>query len=186
MGEYELDDWDWLIGINLMGVVNGCHFAVPHLKRQRSGHLINIASAAAFIPVPNMAAYCAAKAGVKMISEVLYNELFDDKVLVSVAMPEFFRTNLHVSMRGPLSNEARFLVKKARYTAEEVATAILEGAGEGRLHIVFGREAAILWRWLRWLPMRTMAKIRTVRKQREEVVRARVAKMLAEEQKRGE
>jgi NADP-dependent 3-hydroxy acid dehydrogenase YdfG len=184
MGEYALEDWDWLLGINLMGVVNGCHFAVPHMKRQQGGHLINIASAAAFVPVPGMAAYCAAKAGVKMVSEVLFNELHDDNVRVSVAMPEFFRTNLHERTRGPLADEARFLITQSPYTAEEVAIAILEGAAAGHLHIVFGREAHLLWRWLRWLPMRTMAKIRTVRKQREEKLRRRVARMVLEEQQR--
>lgn len=184
MGEYALEDWDWLLGINLMGVVHGCHFAVPHLRRQPRSHLINIASAAAFVPVPGMAAYCAAKAAVKMVSEVLHNELHDDHVGVSVAMPEFFRTNLHERMRGSLAAEARLLITKSPYSAGEVARAILEGAAAGQLHIVFGREAHILWRWLRWLPMRTMAKIRVVRKQREEKLRRHIARMLQEEQQR--
>ena len=62
--DYSLENWRWMIGINFMGVVNGCHFFVPIMKQQRSGHILNISSAAAFSTSPKMAPYSATKAAV--------------------------------------------------------------------------------------------------------------------------
>lgn len=160
MGEYSLEDWDWLMGINLMGVVNGCHFAVPHLRRQASGHIINIASAAAFTPVPRMTAYCTAKAGVKMLSEVLFTELEEVDVGVTVAMPEFFQTNLHERTRGQTVSEAKWMITRSRYTADEVALCVLDAAAAGKLHVVFGKEAKAVSRLMRWWPLWTMRRVR--------------------------
>ncbi|MBI3119828.1 MAG: SDR family NAD(P)-dependent oxidoreductase, partial [Candidatus Hydrogenedentes bacterium] len=112
VGDYLLDDWEWLLNINLMGVVNGCHYFVPYMKEQRFGHVLNVASAAALAPVSRMAAYCTAKAGVRMLSEVLYNELYDYGVGVSVLMPECFRTNLHERTRGQVAETGKWLLEK--------------------------------------------------------------------------
>jgi len=150
MEDCPLEDWQWLLEINLMGVVNGCHFFVPRFKEQRSGHILNVASMAAIVPVPRMAAYCTAKAGVKMLSEVLHNELIDHDVGVSVLMPDFFRTNIHESVRGGDAMQARLLVNGARYSAEEVAKAALAAVARGELHIPFGRRTRLYW-WLQRL-----------------------------------
>lgn len=160
MGEFTLEDWDWLMGINFMGVVNGCHYFAPVLQTQRSGHIINTASAAAIIPVPGMAAYCSAKAAVKMLSEVLSNEMHPFGARVSVVMPQFFRTNLYERTRGSGSSDARRLIERARYSAEDVARVVLRDAGRGRLHILFPFHTRIYW-WLgRFFPAVTMGIIR--------------------------
>lgn len=160
MGEYSLEDWDWLMGINLTGVINGCHYATRQMRIQGGGHIINIASAAALIPLPRMAAYCAAKAGVKMLSEVLFSELEPLGVGVTVAMPEFFRTNLHERTRGQTISEAKWMITRSKYTAAEVAQTVLEGAANDKLHVVFGKEANIVARLMRWFPIWTMRKVR--------------------------
>jgi len=160
VGEFALEDWDWLIGINLMGVVNGCHFFRPILERQGGGHIINTASAAAFVPVPTMGAYCAAKGGVKILSEVLCNELYGSGVRVSVVMPEFFRTALHERARGPGVERARHVLNRAPYTPEQVAVRVLDRAGRGDLHIVFGARASFFWPIVRCFPGFSMWLIR--------------------------
>ena len=66
-----LEDWDWLRGINLDGVAHGCHAFGPAMVERGSGHVVNIASGAAYIPNRNMAAYCASKAAVVMFSQCL-------------------------------------------------------------------------------------------------------------------
>jgi len=175
VGDYSLEDWEWLIGINLMGVVHGCHYFVPHLKTQGHGHVINVASAAGFVPVPRMAAYCSAKAGVKSLSEVLHGELYEHGVGVSVAMPEFFQTNIHERTRGPETHQAQFMVTNSPYTAEEVARFILDGAAKGRLHLVFGKEANILWRLVRYVPNTALRMIRRRTAQRRERAEAALA-----------
>lgn len=147
MGEYTLEDWDWLIQINLMGVVNGCHFFTPILKAQRSGHIVNTASAAALFPVPNMTAYCCAKTAVKMLSEITHNELIDFGVKVSVVMPEFFQTNLWENTRGDNAKEAKALITKSKYTATDVANHTLACVAAGDLWITFPRFVRVIW-WL--------------------------------------
>ena len=150
MGEYTLEDWDWLIQINLMGVVNGCHYFTPILKEQRSGHIINTASAAALFPVPRMSAYCCAKTAVKMLSEILSNELHDHGVGVTVLMPEFFQTNLWENTRGENAKEAKALITKSKYTADDVAAYTLEAVAAGDLWVTFPKLVRRLW-WIKRL-----------------------------------
>jgi len=160
MGEYTLEDWDWLLGINLMGVVHGCHFFTPQFKTQQAGHIINIASAAALAPAPSMAAYCASKAAVKILSEVLHNELHGHHVDVMVVMPEFFNTPLHERARGPEKGRARFLIEKSRTGADEVAEKSLEAAGRRVLHFVYPPRVNVAWWLLRAAPAWSMPLIR--------------------------
>lgn len=166
VGEYALEDWDWLFRVNVMGVVNGCHFFAPILKRQGAGHVLNVASAAALVPVPRMAAYCSAKAAVRMLSEVLHNELHEHGVGVSVLMPEFFRTNLHERTRGSEHERARRLITEAPFSAEQVARYALEGAGEGRLHLAFPKRVELVWWLLRQAPAKALALVRAEERRR--------------------
>src|SRR5690606_26329534 len=84
-----------LLSINLHGVIYGCHTFVPWLKENPHGaHLINTASLAAFLAVPEMGAYNVAKAGVLARSETLYAELRPHGVGVTVLCPGFFQTGL--------------------------------------------------------------------------------------------
>lgn len=160
LGEFTLDDWDWLMGINFMGVVNGCHFFAPAFKAQRSGHVINVASAAAIVPVPGMSAYCSAKAAVKMLTEVLHNEWAPHNIDLSVVKPQFFRTNLHERTRGPELESARRLITRARHSADDVAAVVLREAGRRSLHILFPRHTRLVW-WIgRAAPAPFMALIR--------------------------
>lgn len=128
--ETTMDDWRWIVEINLLGVVRGCRAFAPILKRQRSGHLVNTASMAGLINPPSMAAYNVTKAGVVSLSETLRYELAPHDVNVSVVCPAFFRTNLLDSFRG--SNEdvnrtTRRLVGKAKLSAEEIAALVHRG-----------------------------------------------------------
>ena len=68
--ELSLEDWDWQIAVNLMGVVKGCKAFLPLLERSK-GRIINIASMAALMQGPGMSNYNVAKAGVVALSESL-------------------------------------------------------------------------------------------------------------------
>ena len=70
-----LDDWQWIVDINLLGVVDGCRTFVPMFKQRRHGHIVNIASMAGLVHPPGMASYNAVKAGVVALSETLLHEL---------------------------------------------------------------------------------------------------------------
>ena len=95
IGETDIDDWNWVLGINLWGPIHGCHVFAPILREagQPAG-IINVASAAAFGAAPGMAAYNVSKAGVLSLSETLAAELSGTGVNVTVLCPTFVKTNI--------------------------------------------------------------------------------------------
>lgn len=88
-------DWERQLSVNLMGVVHGCRvFGKQMAERGRGGHIVNIASAAAFTPTPVMAPYSVSKAGVKMLTECLRLELGPKGIGVSAVCPGVINTNI--------------------------------------------------------------------------------------------
>jgi len=159
------EDWRWAVEINLLGVVNGCRAAVPLMRRQRSGAILNIASSAGFAAAPQMGAYNASKAGVIALTETLAAELDGSGVQVSVAMPGFFRTGLLETMRAPAEESAmaRRLMAGSAYDAADAARAILAATSQGRLYIVWPKEYVWLWRIKRFFPMRFLRHVQRMR-----------------------
>jgi NAD(P)-dependent dehydrogenase (short-subunit alcohol dehydrogenase family) len=125
-----LDEWEWITEINLFGVVRGCRTFVPMLKRQRSGHLVNVASLAGLVHPAGMASYNAVKAAVVALTETLGHELSPYDVHASVVCPSYFRTNLMASLRGAdeaLGSIVTQLVETSPFTADDIAAAVLAG-----------------------------------------------------------
>lgn len=91
-----MSSWDWVIGINLYGVIHGIRAFLPIMQDQGEGHIVNTASMAGLIALPGAAAYNATKTAVVAISEGLFLELkgTGSPVGVSVLCPGFVRTNL--------------------------------------------------------------------------------------------
>jgi NAD(P)-dependent dehydrogenase (short-subunit alcohol dehydrogenase family) len=130
-----MDEWQWIIDINLLGVVRGCRTFVPMFKRQRSGHIVNVASVAGLVHGPGMSAYNAVKAGVVAVSETLSHELAPYDVAVSAVCPAFFRTNLAASMRGSdagMRASATKLINGSRTSADQVAARVIAGIDRQR------------------------------------------------------
>ena len=148
VGEVSLDDWHFEIAVNLLGVVYGCHFAVPHMKKQKSGFILNVASAAGLLSAPMMGPYNVTKAGVIALSETLRTELEEDGVAVTVLCPTFFRTNIHKSQRSPekLKQSSAKLVEGAKWSAEEVARVALRGLERGSLYVIPQTDGKLMWR----------------------------------------
>jgi NAD(P)-dependent dehydrogenase (short-subunit alcohol dehydrogenase family) len=97
-----LDDWQWMLGVNLWGVIHGIHAFLPHLiANPDGGHVVNTASMAVFNPLPGLGAYTAAKMGVQGLSEVLALELAAEhpNVHVSILPPGPVHTNIARSLR---------------------------------------------------------------------------------------
>lgn len=166
--EVSPEDWRWILDINVMGVVHGSRAAVPHLQRNGTGMLINIASAAAFASAPGMISYNATKAAVVSISETLVNELRSAGIQVSVAMPTFFQSSLLETFRGPeyARTFAHKALRKSKYSAEDIARDLLKEAADGRVYIVLPRAARTLWRLKRWMPLRFLDKVSELAQQR--------------------
>jgi NAD(P)-dependent dehydrogenase (short-subunit alcohol dehydrogenase family) len=155
VGEIPLADWSWIVGVNLWGVVHGCHEFVPRFRRQGHGHVLNVASAAGLLSLPQMAPYNATKAAVVALSETLHGELAGSNVGVTVLCPTFFRTNIVASARGASTHErqlAEWMMARSKYTADDVARLALEGADRGQLYVVPHADGRWLWRLQRASP----------------------------------
>jgi short-subunit dehydrogenase len=152
--DYPLEHWKWMVGINQMGVIYGCHFFVPVMKQQHSGHIINISSAAAFSSAGTMSPYNVTKAAVLSLSETLHGELHQDNINLSVVMPTFFRTNIMQHSKGLQEQKqiARYLLATSGLEADEVARQILNKAGAGKFYIVLPVRSKILYRFKRFFP----------------------------------
>jgi NAD(P)-dependent dehydrogenase (short-subunit alcohol dehydrogenase family) len=155
VGETPLEDWRWIVGINLMGVVYGCHHFVPRFKAQKSGAIINVASAAGLVSAPNMAPYNATKAGVVAMSEALSAELYGTGATVTVLCPTFFTTNIGKNARNmtPKTQAAlEKLMARGSLQADGVARFALARADAGELYAVPHRDGRMLWRLKRASP----------------------------------
>jgi len=95
-------DWDFGLGVNLGGVVNGLQTFLPRIRAHgEGGHIINTASLAALVPMPaQFVIYQAAKAAVLTLSEAIRTELAQEKIGVSVLCPGPVRTNIHEFTRN--------------------------------------------------------------------------------------
>lgn len=160
----EIDQWQWIIDINLLGVVRGCRTFTPMFKAQRSGHIINTASAAGLIHPPRMSEYNAVKAGVVALSETLFHEFKPFDVRVSVICPTFFKTNLTDSLRGKdeqAQKSAAKLIDRATTSADDIAAVVVGGVEKNR-HIILtdrnGRIAYAAKRFARPVYYRIMGK----------------------------
>ena len=100
--ELPLRDFEWVLGVNLWGVIHGLHVFLPHLRLQDEGHIVNTASVSALYHLPNMAPYNASKAAVLALSETLRFELDAEgsHVGVSVLCPSWVRTNISTAFRN--------------------------------------------------------------------------------------
>jgi NAD(P)-dependent dehydrogenase (short-subunit alcohol dehydrogenase family) len=134
-----LDEWAWIFDINLFGMVRGTRAFVPVMKAQGSGRIVNIASLAGLVHPPGMGSYNAVKAAVVAFSETTAHELAPYGVGCSVVCPSYFRTNLMESMRGgdtDLAAHMVHLVEKSPITADDIASAVLDGIDRGEELII--------------------------------------------------
>jgi short-subunit dehydrogenase len=154
--EYSLDNWEWMIGINQMGVIYGCHFFIPAMKQQRSGHIFNTSSLAAITCPPQMGAYSMTKAAVVSISETLYIELMDFNIKVSCIQPAFFKTNVAQHAKGgkKIIKAISILVDKSGIEAHEVAQEILSRGAKGELYVILPKIARRMSLYNRLAPTR--------------------------------
>ncbi len=155
VGDIALEDWEWIFSVNFWGMLYGCHYFLPLMKRQGHGHILNVASAAGIFNLLEMAPYNATKAAVISLSETLKGELAPEGIGVTVLCPMFFNTNLLATMRytDPFEPEfARTTFQYARMTADEVAEAAIRAVEKGRLYCVPQLSGRLFWMVKRFSP----------------------------------
>ena len=129
-----IDEWRWITEINLFGVVRGTRAFTPMFKRQGSGRIVNVASLAGLVHPAGMGSYNAVKAAVVAFTETTGHELAAYGVHAHVVCPSYFRTNLMDSLQGAdaaVGEVMSRLVQGAPYTADDIASAVLEAIERG-------------------------------------------------------
>jgi len=156
--EISIEDWRWAVDINLWGVIYGCQAAVPKMRAQGRGYIINVASAAGLLAPPSMSAYNVTKAGVVSLSETLFAEYRTQGIHVSVVCPTFFRTNIIGAMRGATTKKEDAQVirwmERSKIQAPDVAKAAVDSVRDGKLYVQPMREGRMAWRLKRTAPQR--------------------------------
>jgi NAD(P)-dependent dehydrogenase (short-subunit alcohol dehydrogenase family) len=96
-------DWQWIMGVNLYGVIHGIHVFLPVLKNNdNGGHIVNTSSMSALAPMPGLGAYASSKAAVAAMTEVLAAELREEGINIGVTLlsPANVRTDIARSVRN--------------------------------------------------------------------------------------
>ena len=153
--ETSVEDWRWVLDIDLMGVVIGCKTFAPAMRARGAGHIINVASFAGFAAAPGINAYGTAKAGVIAMSEMLRAELADAGVEVSVLCPAFVKTRLTETMRAPDSSYQKRVerwMSNSGVSAKDVAEVVYRAVEKPRFMLLTHGNTRWLYRMRRWMP----------------------------------
>ncbi len=147
-----LEDWEWTLGVNLMGVVHGVRAFVPRMLAQGGEcHVVNTASVAGLVDIPGSAVYCVSKHGVVALSECLYHDLrvAGSAIGVSVLCPAYVNTGIGDSARhrpselaatnplaAPYEEAVRQALRSGRLTAADVARVTIDAIKSDRFYII--------------------------------------------------
>jgi NAD(P)-dependent dehydrogenase (short-subunit alcohol dehydrogenase family) len=170
-------DWEWVLGVNLWGVIHGVRVFTPIMLEQgEEGHIVNTASVAGLIAPPGMAAYNVSKHAVVALTESLHHDLVARaaKVRCTVVCPAYFPSGIADSERTrpadlaepgraksaaqrAVEENLRKAVMAGKLTADDVATAVFEAVRDGRFYVLTHPriKPAIEWRMRDILDERT-------------------------------
>jgi NAD(P)-dependent dehydrogenase (short-subunit alcohol dehydrogenase family) len=155
MADVPLAEWEWVLGVNLWGVIHGVRSFLPLLRLQDEAHIVNTASVAGLLSPPGMGIYCVSKHAVVTLTECLHHDLASrsDKVRASLLCPAYVPTGIHDSERNrpeelrnaaqdkseqELAREAalRHAVQSGRISAEQVADTVFDAVRDERFYIL--------------------------------------------------
>ncbi len=145
--ETPLADWEWVLGVNLWGVIYGVRLFLPEMMKQEEGHILNTASLAGMLSVPDIAPYNVSKHGVVTLSETLYNELrnAESPIGVSVLCPSFVRTRIHLAERnravdGRSEEETREVLRQAEEAYQDFFRGAMDPEAVAELSFAAARD----------------------------------------------
>jgi NAD(P)-dependent dehydrogenase (short-subunit alcohol dehydrogenase family) len=152
------EDFEWLMGINLWGVIYGSKEFLPYLKKQDCAHIVNISSVNGIFTNPNNGPYCTAKFAVRGFTETLAQELAGTNVKVSCVHPGGIKTNIvsngkfykYSDTSIAKEEAATIFAVLAKTTADKAAKIIISGIKKDKPRIMVGHDAYI-FDWLKRL-----------------------------------
>jgi short-subunit dehydrogenase len=150
MEDMTLEDWKWIVDINIWGVVHGTHFFYPRMARRGSGHIVNIASAAGLIPLTLLSAYSGTKSAVVSMTRVWRAEGALHGVGFTAVCPGVMNTNIANSVRirtgtefkkiSPPGEKVNRLLASKRYDPANVAEAVVRAVEKNKSVVPVGIE----------------------------------------------
>ena len=171
MGEFRdqsFDNMDWIVNINLWGVINGSKVFLPALMRQEWGHICNISSLQGILPLTTQTTYTATKFAVRGFSEALRGELSPHNIGVSAVFPGLVKTEVVKAARAEgegseraQANLARF-VEKYALDADVCARKIVDGIEKNRARTLITRSTVFFDLMKRLMPSLTDAMVARV------------------------
>ena len=154
--EMSYEDFDWIVGVNFMGVVHGTKEFLPALIASGDGALVNISSLFGLMSVPGQSAYNATKFAVRGFTEAIREEMLSNRhpVTVTCVHPGGIKTGISRNGRKTPSQKPDqvddlFEKKLARMTPERAAEIILKGAMAGKARVLVGLDAHALHQFQR-------------------------------------
>ena len=154
--EMSYEDFDWIVGINFTGVVNGSKEFLPHLIASGDGYLVNISSLFGLISMPGNSAYNATKYAVRGMTEAIREEMLVAKhpVGVTCVHPGGIKTGIARHGRKTASQDADALdkffdEKLARMSPDKAAQIILDGALAHKPRVLVGLDAHLIHQFAR-------------------------------------
>lgn len=160
--QHSLEDFEWIVGINLWGVIYGCKFFLPHLQKADEAHIVNLSSLFGLLGVPSQTSYCATKFAVHGFSEALWVELRDQGIGVTSVHPGGVRTDIAKSARTASSaqkNLAIGVIERFSVTPEHCAKLIVSAIKKNKMKQMVTRETHMIFaakRLAPQLPQRVM------------------------------
>ncbi len=154
--EHSMEDMDFVLGIDLWGVIYGCHYFLPILKKQDEAHIINTSSLAGLLGLPNQSSYCLSKAAVKALSESLYAELAVHNIGVTSILPGTISTNILRSAAGrsgageTTALKLAGLMERHGMSPDRLAGKVVKAVRRGRMQVRIGFDS-YLGDWLKRL-----------------------------------
>lgn len=149
--EMSYADFDWIVGVNLHGVVNGTKEFLPHLIASGNGALVNISSLFGLVSMPGQTAYNATKYAVRGFTEALREEMLVNRhpVTVTCVHPGGIKTGIVRHGRTTTGQDharltALFDTKLAKMPADKAAAIIVKGALSGKARVLVGADAHLL------------------------------------------
>jgi NAD(P)-dependent dehydrogenase (short-subunit alcohol dehydrogenase family) len=144
--EMSFEDLDWVLDVNLKGVINGCKFFLPYLRKEAEAHIVNVSSLFGILSARNQAAYCMSKYAVRGLTEVLDAELDGSSINVSVIHPGGVATNFVADSRSAdLDSKNKFADLVAEYSTkpDKVAARIIAAIKKNKLRTRVGPDAFV-------------------------------------------
>ena len=152
MGDLEqqtFDDFEWVLGINLWGVIFGCKVFLPHLMREGEAHVVNISSIQGLLALHSQTSYVASKFAVRGLGESLRGELQPHGIGVTTVFPGMINTNVVRASRTAGEEGAKLKEWTAKYFAakalapEKCARKIVRGIEKNKARVLITPESHI-------------------------------------------